>query len=451
MKKLLASGLSFVVLAVVALAAFNPVSAATITVNSPADSGSGSLRDAITTASSGDTINFSITGTITLTSGVLSISKNLTITGPGATSLTVSGNNASQVFNISGGTVNISGLTVSNGNNSTGYGGGIYNNATLTLTNVTISGNSATEYGGGIQNDATLTLTNVTISGNTTAGYGGAIQNDDTATLTDVTISGNSATEYGGGIQNDATLTLTNVTISGNTTAGYGGAIQNDDTATLTDVTISGNSATEYGGGIQNDATLTLTNVTISGNTTAGDGGGIYNNDTATLENVTISGNSATEGGGIYNDDETISLLNTIVANSPSGGNCFGPITSLGYNLDSANTCAFTGTGDLINTNPLLGPLALNAPGTTETLALLAGSPAIDAADPTIFPPTDQRGMTRPQGPRADIGAYEFAQAAPATTVTVTAPTMTEWGMIILVILLGTGSVYYLKRRRVAN
>ena len=404
MNKFLMSGLSFVVLAVVALTAFNPASAAIITVTNTNDSGSGSLRAAIAAAAPGDTINFSVTGTITLTSGVLSIGENLTITGPGPTSLTVSGNNASQVFHISTGTVNISGLTVSNGNAISGvgsdFGGGIYNNGTLTLTNVTISGNSATN------------------SGNGGSSIGGGIQNDGTATLTNVTISGNSATSSSSG------------------GSSIGGGIENEGTVTLTNVTISGNSATNTGGG-------------------SSIGGGIENEDTATLENVTISGNSATNtgggssiGGGIENED-TISLINTIVANSPSGGNCFGTITSLGYNLDSANTCAFTGTGDLINTNPLLGPLALNAPGTTETLALLAGSPAIDAADPTIFPPTDQRGVTRPQGPRADIGAYEFVQAAPATTVT--APTMTEWGMIILVILLGTGSVYYLKRRRVVN
>jgi hypothetical protein len=391
---------------------FNPASAATLTVSNTSDSGGGSLRDAISTAVSGDTINFSVTGTITLTTGPLLISQNLTIVGPGAPSLTISGGGSDRIFGISAGTtVNISELTISDGF----FGGAaIFNSGTVILTDVVISNNSAGGGdGGGIFNNggtATATLTNVTISGNSATGGGGIYNDGGTLTLTNVTISGNTATDGG---------------------AGIGGGIFNEGgTVTLTNVTISGNSAQDGGGGIFNlGGTLTLTNVTISGNNTT---------------NPT----SSYSGGGINNlfGGGTVSLLNTIVANSTFGGNCAGTITSLGYNLDSANTCAFTVTGDLINTDPLLGPLALNAPGTTETQALLAGSPAIDAADPSSFPPTDQRGVTRPQGPRADIGAYEFVSPVPTSV-----PTMTEWGMMIFIVFAGLGSVYYLTRQRRAE
>jgi len=86
---------------------------------------------------------------------------------------------------------------------------------------------------------------------------------------------------------------------------------------------------------------------------------------------------------------------------------CSGTITSLGHNLESADPCAFAATGDLSNTNPLLGPLADNG-GKTLTLALLPGSPAINAGTNVGCPATDQRGVPRPQFGTCDIGAYEF-------------------------------------------
>ena len=116
--------------------------ATTRTVTSLADSGTGTLRDTIAASAANDSIVFSVTGTITLTSGELVIGRNLTITGPTG-GVTVSGNNASRVFNIQTGTVNLSNLTLINGNPFGGVGGGIYNHngANLTLNNCTISGN----------------------------------------------------------------------------------------------------------------------------------------------------------------------------------------------------------------------------------------------------------------------------------------------------------------------
>lgn len=119
---------------------------ATLTVTNTNDNGMGSLRDTIA-AAAGDTITFGVTGTITLTTGELLISKNLTIQGPGANQLTISGNLASRVFNISSNiTVTMDGLTIANGKASgsgQNTGGGIANSGTLNVTNSTLSGNSA--------------------------------------------------------------------------------------------------------------------------------------------------------------------------------------------------------------------------------------------------------------------------------------------------------------------
>ena len=199
--------------------------AATITVRNTNDSGAGSLRQAIADANENDTIDFSVSGTITLTTGHLEVRTNLTISGPGAANLAVNGNGSSRVFFINSifvsKIVSISGLTITNGTASGFYpglsGGGIYNNrATLTLSNCTVSGNSATYDGGGIFNDhGALTVSNSTVSGNSCAQYGGGIYNDAlvtgaTVTIANSTISGNSA-RAAGGIWNHyglATLTI---------------------------------------------------------------------------------------------------------------------------------------------------------------------------------------------------------------------------------------------------
>src|SRR5262249_3791008 len=155
--------------------------AITITVSNLNDSGAGSLRQALADANDGDTINFSVTGTITLTSGQLVVNKSVPINGPGANQLAVNGNASSRVFHINSvKTVTIYGLTITNGSASDYFGGGIYNDhATLTVSNCAVSGNSApTGYGGGIYNDhGTLTVSSTTLSGNSTW-YGGGIYND---------------------------------------------------------------------------------------------------------------------------------------------------------------------------------------------------------------------------------------------------------------------------------
>ena len=133
-----------------------------------------------------------------------------------------------------------------------------------------------------------------------------------------------------------------------------------------------------------------------------------------TIVNSTISGNDAGSGGGGIQNSGTLSLTNTIIANNP-GGDCYGSVTSLGYNLDNDGTCSLNATGDKSNVDPKLGPLQDNG-GPTFTHALLPGSPAIDAGNPAApgsgglaCSANDQRGVARPQGTRCDIGAFEFA------------------------------------------
>jgi hypothetical protein len=238
--------------------------------------------------------------------------------------------------------------------------------------------------------------------------------------LPKVTIRNGNGLGFGGGIDNLGRLTIDNSTISGNSVrpSGFiranGGGIYNGATLTIDHSTISGNTSSN-GGGIYNQATLTINNSTIDGNSAVGRipfdgyGGGIFGS--ATINNSTISHNVAdTAGSGI---DGSATLQNSILANF---NNCAATITSNGYNLSNDDTCNLDGPGDLNNTDPQLGPLQNNG-GPTQTLALLSGSPAIDAGNPAGCTDnlgrvlkTDQRGQPRPDKEDSggcDMGAYE--------------------------------------------
>jgi len=401
-------GSSVVVLAVLTSSIWlaSPASAATYTVTNTDDSGPGSLRQAIADANAAlgtDMIDFAVTGTIALTSGQLTVTDDLTIDGPGATSLTISGTNASRVLELGPGkTLSMDGLTVANG--SSDLGGGIRNNGgTLIVTNSTISGNSAAA-GGGMRNDGgTVTIVNGVVSGNS-AGFGGGIEsNFGSMSITNSVVSGNSGGF--GAIHNRGALTVTQSTFSGNSTHG----IMNRGSLVLTDSTFFGNSSPSDGGGIMNDGgSLSVTNSTFSGNSAGAFGGGIANfggAGSATITNATFSGNSAGQGGGIHRGNGTVTLQNTIVTGSPSGGNCSGTINDGGGNLSWPDASC-----PGINQDPMLGPLQNNG-GPTETMALQAGSPAIDNAVLVTCPATDQRGVSRPQGAGCDIGSFELEAA----------------------------------------
>jgi hypothetical protein len=343
-------------------------------------------------------------GTVNVAAGTytenVSVSQNMTLQGAGASSTIVDGGGTGSVFSIgSGYTVTISSTVFSNTGTS-GAGGVFHWGSTLTIDSSSFISNTA---GGG--------------------GDGGAILNNGGAlSMVNCTVTNNIADGVGGGIASwDGTLSVSNSTVSGNQATGTqsrGGGIFNDGSAVLTNVTVNGNTAIDDGGGIHNQDPMTMTNATISGNT-AGYGGGLLHTDayTLTIINSTIASNTVTTGsagpGGIQNYG-IVTFRNTVLAYNQNA-NCSNAdiMISNGHNLDSGTTCGLSATGDITDTNPLLGPLQDNS-GDTWTHALLEGSPAIDTGTNTGCPPTDQRGVSRPVDgdldgtATCDIGAYEY-------------------------------------------
>jgi hypothetical protein len=273
----------------------------TLTVTSNLEGGyGGTLRDEIAAAQPGDTIVFAPgLQTITLGWGELEINKNLTIQGPGASLLAVSGGGylGSRVFEVdAGANVTISGLTVEDG-----YGEK-YNNQVsgVFTTGPLIDGDDG--HGGSILNLGTLTLSGCNVTNNSALGgiaEGGGIYNDGTLTLTGCNVTNNSVRSanpiaWGGGIYNDGRLTLSSCNVTGNSASAAsaydlsrGGGIYNDGTMTLSGSAVTGNSATS-GGGIFNDTQGHLTILSsVVKNNTASDGPDICN-----LGSITISEDS---------------------------------------------------------------------------------------------------------------------------------------------------------------
>ncbi|MBW4525891.1 MAG: DUF4347 domain-containing protein [Phormidium tanganyikae FI6-MK23] len=404
------------------------------------DNGEGSLRQAILNANAiagTDTITFAgstftnaTPDTITLTTGQLAIASDLTITGTGANLLTLSGNNASRVFSISSGNVNLSGMTIANGNAGSGttFGGGIsfQGGGTLNLSNSVIRNNITGSGGGGLYvSRSSIVVTNTIIQDNTSGNQAGGINNEEgSLTLINSTVSGNTANGFGaaGGILNIsftagrvATLNVNNSTFSGNNGSSAGGGA-------ITNYIVAG------------DAITTVTNSTLSGNRTAGNGGAIWNQGgTFNLNNVTVTNNRADsdnngvgDGGGILREGGTVTIRNTIIAGNIDGTNgtvnpdVSGTFTDSGNNLigNTTGSTSFT-TSTLVGTaaapiNPLLAPLANNG-GSTQTHSLLPGSPAINRGTSTGAPTQDQRGIIRTGA--IDIGALELQNVAPVITL----------------------------------
>jgi CSLREA domain-containing protein len=421
------------------------------------------IMEANHTPGGGATIQFNLpNGTVILltrpptgpddeTTGDLNITNTMSIIGNGAANTLIDGNDTvvhDRVLDIGHGVVvTISGVTIQNGNCGFCNGSGIRLSAgTLTLSHSVVSGNKSTIVAGGIYNtNGTLIILDSTISGNTGLGGAGGLSSagrlimqnsrvtgnhdngmtvDGTASIVNSTISGNHGS-FAGGLLAAGAVTLTNSIVSGNTVDGQGGGIVNVQTVNIINSTVSGNSANTNGGGIGSvgssmyPAAVNVYNATITNNQAdadfngSGQGGGIYNGafSTFTFQNTILAANAET------------AMLSTFWV--PVTGECAGTIVSNGFNLmedyDTSHCTVMGAAPPLVD--PHLAPLADNG-GSTQTHALLAGSPAIDAGnlggcrDPFgVLIPTDQRGFKRPvnggvNGLRCDIGAFEYYRAS---------------------------------------
>jgi predicted outer membrane repeat protein len=348
----------------------------------------GSLRKAISdsnAAGGSNSISFSVVGTITLSAGQLDITASVSIVVP-VFSVFITALDASRVFHVgSGATVTLFGMILEHGH-STGSGGVILNEGTLTVQRCILAFGTSVD-GAGIANLETLIVTQTSI-----------VQNQASAS--------------GGGVLGEAgtTTLIAQSTLAGNTAA-TGGALRN----------FSGTEAL-------------LTNVTVSLNTTTGKESGAVEaagpGKKIRLESCTVTQNVSSGSGSVAVDalgaSAEVKLHNTIVAGNtaPAGqlaGFSGGTITTLGHNISSDGTGNLVGAGDWPNTDPKLGTLAPYG-GVTNSHSLLPGSPAIDSGDDAGAPTTDQRGRPRPATgdcsvSSVDIGAFEVQ----AYTVTSTA------------------------------
>ncbi len=360
------------------------------------------LREAITSANSdpGSTIVFdpALNGQTIITATTITISANVTITGPGAALLTISGNDAVRPFITSGNPViAFSGLTFSHAHaGEDGFSGGAIRNAgsgALTVSDCVFTSNVNIAGGGAIRSNGPMTVTNCTFANNSAVDPGTA----------------NSG--IGGAILPAATLTLSNSTFSGNTAGAQGGAVNLQEAdGTITNCTFYNNTANGDGNGGAIAETLNTTSPTV------------------TVRNCTFSGDTGAKGASVFigrfggtNNGTAILGSNIFAENgAPFVTNTEGQvITSEGYNLCTTNMSAFLHENtDKNSTDPMFDPAGLaNNGGPTETIALQLGSPAIDAGKDLSNSDRDQRGFARPVdlppypnaagGDGSDIGAFE--------------------------------------------
>jgi CSLREA domain-containing protein len=385
----------------------------------------GSGADVITVPAGTYTIGLAGDGEDDNETGDFDVLFDTTINGAGSTSTIIDGGGLDRVFHFWVGNgslaVTLSSLTVQNGGLGQDGGGIAIDAGTVVLNSVVVTGNSGDD-GGGIDNDGALEINDSTISNNET-----------------------DAGDDGGGIRSTGTLTVARTTFSGNTADdGGGGGLSNFGEAVIENSTFSGNSTIGAGGGILNLGLLDLNNVTIAGNS-AQTGGGISDSD------ISVKGARSVVPGepepfvsaGLPDSEEAVRALggggvlmtNTIVAGNNTGGDCeVQNLTSNGHNLDGDATCGLTGTGDQSDADPQLSALAGNG-GPTQTQALAATSPAVDAGDPATCLATDQRGISRPQDGNndasavCDIGAFELEPVPASGTPTLAPATQTPAGL----------------------
>jgi parallel beta-helix repeat protein len=391
------------------------------------DSGEGSLREAIGLANSAagaDEITFDagLSGIITLTTGALSITESLTITGLGASTLTIDGNASDRIFTITDGNgelaedVTISGLTLTNGSGE-GSGGAIRSSDTnLTISSAEITGNTASGSGGGVYFD------------------GGGGYSAQTLTIVNSIISNNTSNRGGGVEVNGGLLTVQNSTISGNTASGDGGGISfysGVGAVLIEDSTISGNTSGDDGGGLNfydapDDGFLTIRRTTISGNTATDKGGGIYfydPDDDVFIEDSVITENTAALGGGIYfyanNTDDSLEITRSILANNSPND------LSQGSDTPVDVTDSVVENGDLNGTNT--GNITGEDPSTVTLTVAPASSP--EGGDPLVFTFTRSGPTTSALTVNFDVGGTatltsDYTQSG-AASFTGTAGTVT--------------------------
>jgi hypothetical protein len=369
--------------------------------NCPSDC---SLRQAFAVAGAGDTIELDGTAaapvTYSLTQGgsLVSAASGVTLAGggPGASVIDGSNNMQYRILKVSGGSLAVHDVGFTFGNDGHDENCSPTPCATLAM------------YGGGdIYNSsaATLTLDDVAFSGAASVPDGGGLSNSGTATLHDVLFQQTGAA-FGGGLFNRGTLTADRVTFDRTGSGSFGGgAIYN----------ASGNAR--------------LTNTTIYG---SGWGsslpGGLYNaGGSVTLLNSTLAGNIR---GAIETDGSaSTSVGNTIIGSGEPDGGDYACVRTgaysraaraithdLGGNIDQDDACELSAAGSQRGVDPRLGALAMNG-GLVPTMALAAGSPALDAVPPggTACATTDARSIVRPQGTGCDIGAFELEVTPPDT------------------------------------
>jgi predicted outer membrane repeat protein len=418
-----------------------------LTVFTPADSGPGTLREAITEANAllgTQTITFALPpGISIMLSGPITISDAVTITGPGASKLTIDGA-GKRVFLIDDGNptvsipVTLSGMTIKDGGVMGDFGGAIRcNGESLTIANCVFTMNGAAGTGGA----------GVTAGGGAIAAFAGSL------TITDSTfISNFSPMGYGGAIFGyPDTFTVQRSSFTGNSALG-GGAIYVSGTTTIDSSLISGNSATSSstligGGGLLFENynfpfAFTVRNSTITANTASMLGGGtelLGSSLGLTVQNSTIAGNmssgSSLGGGGIARTGaaagtSAISLESTIVQGNFAPGSpnidlySLGTVTAKFCDIGSSTgVTTFTPdatTMSLIAIDPMLLPLMDNG-GPTMTRALSPFSPIINMGSNPASLSADQRGtgFARVVGPAPDIGAYEVQPPPKVSSVVV--------------------------------
>ena len=361
---------------------------AQLVVTSSADSGAGTLRQAVSDATSGNTITFSHTlsgQTIMLTSGQITVDKDLTISASGV-DIVVDGGTNDRHFWFRWDTTNVlEGLTLTNGY-SGGRGGAVESYGTLTISNCIFVGNSANDGGAIYSGSDTLTISDTTLSNNTAASRGGGIYNDEgTVSVVFSALQGNHASVDGGGIYgSEGSLTLSNVsvyanhaeyndggginvksgacslynvTLSANTSEGSGGGIFFSlGTLEVSESIISSNTSYQFGGGVDcHSGTLTVSNSTLRANFAEAAGGGISAwNGTLAVASSTLSTNSSYTGGGMDISSSTVTIdRSTFSGNSAeySGGGIYTSycILTISNSTLSENTSAFASGGALFN------------------------------------------------------------------------------------------------------